>query len=74
MYKLLVRMLNIYEGDRERIQSVGERDGHKEEIGRDSVSLMDNDSPKSQIKVQTAALIMVRPAYGAMVSELGIVK
>lgn len=55
MCKLLVGMLNIYEADRGkgRIESVGVkgRDGRREEIGKDRVSpLMDNDSPKSQIK------------------------
>jgi len=46
-------MLNIYEADGGRIQSLGAkgRDGRREDIGRDRVSaLMDNDSPESQNK------------------------
>lgn len=70
MCKLLVGMLNIYEADqgRGRIQSLGAakgRDGQGEEIGRDRVSpLMDNDSPKSQIKGWTTASIMLKTTMG----------
>lgn len=67
--KLLVGTLNIYEADRskEKIQCRGVRcgDGRRVEIGRDRVSpLMDNDSPKSQIKAQTSASIMFKPHMG----------
>lgn len=59
-------MLNIYEanGCKGRIQSLGAkvRDGRREEIGRDRASqLMDNDSPKSQIKAWTTAPITLKP-------------
>lgn len=50
-----------------RIQSldVKRRDGRREEIGRDRESpLMDNDSPKSQIKAETTASIMFKPPWG----------
>lgn len=62
-------MLNIYEADRGkgRIQSLGAkgRDGRRVEIGRDRVSpLMDNDSPKSQIKAWTTASIKLKPPWG----------
>lgn len=49
------------------IQSLGVkgRDGREEEIGRDRVfPLMDNDSPKSQIKARTTASIMLKPPRG----------
>lgn len=66
MCKLLAGILNIYEADRSkrRVQSLGVKgiDGHREEIGRDRVSsLMDNDSPKSQIKAWTTASIVFKP-------------
>ena len=51
----------------EEIQSLGVkgRDGREEEIGRDRVfPLMDNDSPKSQIKAWTTASIMLKPPRG----------
>ena len=68
--KSLVGTLNINEASRGRgrTQSLGGasgRDGHREEIGRDRVSpLMDNDSPKSQIKGWTTASIMLKTTMG----------
>lgn len=70
MCKLLVGILNIYEADRGkgRIQSLGGAKGIygcREEIGRDRVSpLIDNDSPKSQIKAWTTSSIMLKPPRG----------
>lgn len=61
MRKLWFGVLNIYEAE----GSANGRDGHGKEIGGDRLSaLMDNDSPKSQIKTWTTASIMLNPPWG----------